>query len=118
METSLSPSYTEENLSVLKKMKYLTFEKRNYILLTCGSNLIYAFSELLSNLVKNSNKDNLKDNRIIRLIKNNYEDLGYLIDNKVALKVKRQKLSDNKNLQRLALNVSLNGYLYFKEHHQ
>ena len=107
-------SYTEDNITVLEKMKRLKFEKRNYILLTCGSNLIFAFSELLSNLVKYSNKNNLKQRSVIRLIQDNYEDLGYLINNRISLKIKRQKLSNNANLQRLALNVALEGYLYYK----
>ena len=107
-------SYVEDNFSVLKKMKYFPIVKRSFLFLTCGPNLIYAISELLLNLIINSNRKNLTDKKTILLIKSHYSDIGTLINNKSSLKRKREIISENKIIQNLALNIELNGYEFYK----
>ena len=106
--------FSEENFSTLKKLKTLTHKKREYVIITSGSNLIHAISELLLNLTVNSNKDNLKDIKTIRDIRKNYQDIGSLIDNKISLKKKRKIIIENKTLQNLVFNICLDGYEYYK----
>ena len=107
-------SYVEDNFSVLKKMKYFPIVKRSFLFLTCGPNLIYAISELLLNLIINSNRKNLTDKKTILLIKSYYSDIVTLINNKSSLKRKREIISENKIIQNLALNIALNGYEFYK----
>ena len=107
-------SFVEDNFSVLKKMKYLPIVKRSFLFLTCGPNLIHAISELILNLITNSDRKNLTDKKTIVLIKTHYSDIGILINNKSSVKKKRQIISENKDIQNLALNIALNGFEFYK----
>ena len=106
--------FTEENFSILKKLRSLSQKKREYVIITSGSNLIHAISELLLNLTVNSNRDNLKDIKTIKNIRKNYQDIANVIDNKISLKKKRKILIENKTLQNLIFNICLDGYEYYR----
>ena len=112
-----SPSYVEDNLPVLKKLKYFDFQKRDFLILTGGKELTLAFCELLFNLVKHSDKSNLHDKKVIKNISHSYNDLAQIINVRTSLKIKKHILINNKILQKLAIGVALDGYLFFKEHH-
>ena len=107
-------SYVDENFAILKKMKYMPTVKRSFIFLTCGPNLIFAICELLFNLIINSSRKNLQDPKTIKLIKDNYQEIGIIISKKNSIKMKKKIISENTVLQSLALNVALNGYEYYK----
>ena len=111
------PSYVEDNLPVLKKLKHFDFQKRDFLILSGGKELTLAFCELLTNLVKHSNKTNLHDKKVIKSISDSYNDLAQIMNIRTSLKIKKHILINNKILQRLAISVALDGYLYFKEHH-
>ena len=106
-------SYVKENIAVLQKIRYLPMQKRDFLILTSGKNLTLALSELLTNLVKNSNKSNLQDKKTIKLIGENFHDLGEVMNPRTSIKVKKNILINNKTLQKLALNIALDGFLYF-----
>ena len=111
-----SVSYVEENLAVLQKLKHFSFQKRDFLILTGGKELILAFCELLNNLVKNSNKKNLVDKKTIKNISDNFYDLGQLINVRSSLQIKKHILINNKILQKLAISVALDGYLFYKRY--
>ena len=88
--------------------------KRRFILERGGPNLILAFSEIFWNLIHNSNKENLKDLKSIKLIKKNFENIGILIHSFSSIKKKRDILLSNLSLQKLALTTGLSGYEFYK----
>ena len=91
-----SISYVEENLPVLLKLKYFDFSKRDFIILTGGKELILAFCELLTNLVKHSDKSNLNDKNVVKNISICFNDLGQIMNVRTSLKTKRHILINNK----------------------
>ena len=109
-----SVSFVTKHFHVLKKMKHLPYVKRTYLFMTGGPDLIYAVCELMYNLISHSSKKNLDDRRTIKIIKDNYVDIGLLISKASALKDKRRVISQNKQIQYLALNVALDGYEFIK----
>ena len=112
------PSYIEDHLVTLLELKKLNIERRNYILLSCGANLIYAFCELFLNIIKHSKPENLNDKATIRLIKKFYVPIGQIISPRNSTKTKKEILLRDRNLQNLALNQALGGFLYFKNNKQ
>lgn len=110
-------SYVEENLPVLLKLKYFEFQKRDFIILTGGKELILAFCELLTNLVKHSNKSNLNDKTVVKNISICFNDLAQIMNVRTSLKTKRHILINNKILQKLAIGVALDGYQHYKKYH-
>ena len=108
-------SYVEENLHILKEMINLSPTKRRFILERGGPNLILSFSEIFWNLIHNSNKENFKDSRSIKLIKKNSENIGTLIHSLSSIKKKREILLSNLALQKLALTIGLSGYEFYKQ---
>ena len=107
-------SYVDENFAILKKLKYMPIVKRSFLFLTCGPNLIFAICELLFNLITNSSRKNLQDAKTVKLIKDNYQEIGIIISKKNSIKLKKKIISENIVIQSLALNVALNGYEYYK----
>lgn len=112
-----STSYVEENFATLQKLRHFSFQKRDFMILAGGKELTLTFCELLTNLVKHSNKKNLHDKKIIKNISDNFHDLEQLINVRSSLKTKKHILINNKILQKLAIGVALDGYLYFKKYH-
>ena len=109
------PSFVEDHLETLLELKKLNAERRNYILLSCGANLIYPFSELFLNIIKHSKPENLSDKATIRLIKKLYLPIGQIISPRNSIKTKKEILLKDRNLQNLALNQALGGFLHFKK---
>ena len=108
-------SYVEANSHVLKELRTLTPQKRQYILSKSGPDLIFAFAEIFLNLIHNSNKNNLKDTKTVNLIKKNFNDIGTLIHPLSSIRKKRAILINNLALQKLALSVGFSGYEFYKE---
>lgn len=108
-------SYVEGNVHVLKELANLNLPKRRFILSNGGPDLILAFAEIFWNLIHNSDKNNLKDLKIIKLIKKNYNDIGILIHSSSSIRKKRAVLLNNPSLLKLALNQGLSGYEFFKK---
>ena len=57
---------------------------------------IITLCELLYNLVTNSSNKNLSDQKTIKCIKSNFQEIGTLISQKGSLKTKRKIINDNK----------------------
>ena len=107
--------YVENHFDTLIELRKLNVERRNFILLSCGVNLIYAFSELFLNLIKHSNPKNLDDQLTIRLIKKYFTPIGQIISPQNSIKTKKNLLVKDRNLQNLALVQALGGYEYYKK---
>ena len=108
-------SYVEENFHVLKELANLPPSKRRFILSKSGPDLISAFAKIFWNLMNNSDKNNLSDLKTVKLIKKFYPEIGTLIHHSSSIKKKREIILSNVNLQKLALNVGLSGYLYYRK---
>ena len=111
----MSLSYVEDHFDTLIELKRLNIERRNYVLISCGANLIFAFCELFLNIIKNSNPENLNDKTTIRLIKKYYLPIGQMISPRNSIKIKKDLLLKDRNFQNLALNQCLSGYIFFKK---
>ena len=99
----------------LIELRKLNVERRNFILISCGANLIHAFSELFLNIIKHSNPKNLTDKTTIRLIKKYFTPIGQIISPQNSVKIKKNLLLKDRNLQNLALFQALGGYESFRK---
>ena len=117
METAENDkSFVEDNLHILKELSNLSLSNRRYIITKSGPSLILSFSEIFWNFIHNSNKDNLKDTKTIKLLKKNFSDIGILISHSSSIKKKREILISNSPIQKLALTVGLSGYEYYRNY--
>ena len=109
-------SFVEDNLHILKELSILSLSNRRYIIKKSGPSLILSFSEIFWNFIHNSNKNNLKNIKTIKLLKKNFSDIGILISHSSSIKKKREILVSNSPIQKLALTVGLSGYEYYKNY--
>lgn len=107
--------FVENHFDTLIELRKLNVERRNFILISCGNNLVYAFSELFLNLIKHSDPKNLNDKATIRLIKKYYTPIGQIISPQNSIKIKKSLLLKDRNLQNLALYQALGGYEHYKK---
>ena len=111
-------SYVEDHLETLLELRKLNIERRNYVLLSCGANLIYAFCELFLNIIKHSNPGNLNDKATIRLIRKYYILIGQMISPRNSVKMKKQLLLKHRDFQNLALTQAVGGFMFFKNNNR
>lgn len=107
-------SYVEASFHILKELKNISIQKRHFIISTAGPKLILAFSEIFYNLIKNSKQNNLFDPKAVKILNKNFLDIGILINFYTSLKLKREIILKNKDLQKLSLNLGLEGYQFYK----
>ena len=110
-----SSSYVFKNFDTLIAMRHMNSQRRNFVILSAGNDLINAFCELFWNILKFSTPDDLQDNSTFRLIKKKSEKLGIFISSQNSNKMKRRLLVEDRALQNLALYQCLGGFEFYIE---